>query len=147
MAPIYTRLPPIWSPNLTPYLPPCPTPNFSHASPQENFPQGDGDAQLLHYPPSRVERTSTKAGGPQGKKRKIHGYVVTEDAQWAGWVFIDEDDNPDISPVKRASKLSKKKKEQVEKERQKKMEGKMKDQKFSDWAAVTEALKVRYLAP
>jgi len=107
-----------------------------------HFPQGDGEAQLLHYPPSRVDRASTKAGGPQGKKRKIHGYIVTEDSQWAGWVFVDEEDNPDISPVKRANKLSKKKKEQIEKERQKKMEGKMKDQKFSEWAAVTEALKV-----
>ena len=104
---------------------------------KERFPE----QQMLYYPSSRVEMTHTgKAEDKGGKKRSMYGYVVTENIHWAGWVYVDENDNPDINPVKKAAKMSKKKREKLEKE----MKEKMKDDKFKDWAAVTEALKINY---
>jgi hypothetical protein len=48
------------------------------------------EGHSLHNLQSRVEMVESKR---LGKKRTLHGRVVTEDPQWAGWVYVDAADN------------------------------------------------------
>jgi hypothetical protein len=36
-----------------------------------------------------------------GKKRELHGFMIIESINWAGWCYCSEEDNPDLNPIKR----------------------------------------------
>lgn len=56
---------------------------------------------LLYYPMTKIEMMSTLVGG---KKRELHGFIISENINWAGWCYCSEDDNPDLNPIKRNRK-------------------------------------------
>ena len=110
---------------------------------KDSFP----DRNLLHYPQSRIELITNKSVELGGKRRELHGWIVTESPNWAGWCYCSEQDNPHLNPLKRIPQKGKAKVKTLENKQKKDDKSAAvnpKDGKFTDWAQLSQALKTNY---